>query len=170
MDAAQGMKDVIRIAQTAGLSKDVIDLLETKAELLAEQVVTLEQQNATLLSENNGLKLVNNDLKRQIGHNQKSDELDAECKNMLVTLEFSKGGPSCEDLIPFLQISPPKVRRQFDQLSEKGFVKANGYGFEAHVTKEGRDYLDKSGLLEKAPARVLVKQDRTIRMGGNRMF
>jgi predicted RNA-binding Zn-ribbon protein involved in translation (DUF1610 family) len=48
MSATDTAKDVIRIATTAGLSKDVIDLLEKKSALLTEQVMTLERENTQL--------------------------------------------------------------------------------------------------------------------------
>jgi DNA-binding transcriptional ArsR family regulator len=41
-------KEAIRIATTAGLSKDVIDLLKEKIGLLTEQVTTLETENTNL--------------------------------------------------------------------------------------------------------------------------
>ncbi|MCG8601077.1 MAG: bZIP transcription factor [Verrucomicrobiales bacterium] len=48
MSAANIAKDAIRIAHTAGLSKDVIDLLERKITLLSDQVTSLETENASL--------------------------------------------------------------------------------------------------------------------------
>jgi len=47
-DISNIAKDAIRIATTAGLSKDVIDLLEKKIVLLTEQITTLETENANL--------------------------------------------------------------------------------------------------------------------------
>jgi hypothetical protein len=44
MGATDTIKEFARIATTAGLTKDVIDLLDKKASLLAEQVVALEQE------------------------------------------------------------------------------------------------------------------------------
>jgi hypothetical protein len=41
-------KDAIRLVTTAGLGKDVIDLLETKVALLTEKITTLEQENTNL--------------------------------------------------------------------------------------------------------------------------
>jgi hypothetical protein len=63
MSATDTAKEVIRIASTAGLSKDVIDLLEKKSALLAEQVTSLE-------SENTKLKLENGQLRTQLKNSQ----------------------------------------------------------------------------------------------------
>jgi hypothetical protein len=48
MSATDTAKEVIRLATTAGLSKDVIDLLEKKSALLTEQVAALERENTQL--------------------------------------------------------------------------------------------------------------------------
>ena len=56
MSALATAKEIVRIGSTAGLSKDVVDLLEKKATLLTEQVATLERENAQLKSENDNLR------------------------------------------------------------------------------------------------------------------
>jgi hypothetical protein len=48
MSAIDTAKEIARIASTATLGKDVIDLLEKKVTLLAEQVTTLETENTNL--------------------------------------------------------------------------------------------------------------------------
>ncbi len=48
MGGGEIAKDAIRIVTTAGLSKDVIDLLKEKISLLAEQNATLEKENVVL--------------------------------------------------------------------------------------------------------------------------
>jgi len=45
MSAIDTAKEIGRIASTATLGKDVIDLFEKKVALLAEQVTTLETEN-----------------------------------------------------------------------------------------------------------------------------
>jgi hypothetical protein len=52
MGAQDTVKEIIRISSTAGHSKDVIDLLEKKGALLAEQVTALEGENTQLKLEN----------------------------------------------------------------------------------------------------------------------
>src|SRR6266436_2685608 len=56
MSAYQLAKDAARIASTATLSKDVIDLLQTKLSLLTEQTAGLEKENAELKAENANLR------------------------------------------------------------------------------------------------------------------
>ena len=48
MSAIDTAKEIARIASTASLGKDVIELLEKKVGLLAEQITTLETENANL--------------------------------------------------------------------------------------------------------------------------
>src|SRR5437762_6570890 len=48
MSAIDTAKEIARIASTASLGKDVIELLEKKVGLLAEQITTLETANAKL--------------------------------------------------------------------------------------------------------------------------
>lgn len=48
MSAIDTAKEIARIASTASLGKDVIELLEKKVGLLAEQITTLETENVKL--------------------------------------------------------------------------------------------------------------------------
>ncbi len=56
MSAIDTAKEIVRIGSTAGLSKDVIDLLEKKATLLAEENIALKSQVAVLQAENAQLR------------------------------------------------------------------------------------------------------------------
>lgn len=55
MSAYELAKDAARLAGTATLSKDVVDLLHAKLSLLADQVALLEKENANLKAENKNL-------------------------------------------------------------------------------------------------------------------
>jgi len=66
MGATDIAKDAIRIATTAGLSKDVIDLLEKKVSLLTDEINNLESENKSLQSKVSTLEAENADLKKQI--------------------------------------------------------------------------------------------------------
>ena len=57
MSAFDTAKEIVRIGSTAGLSKDVIDLLEKKATLLAEKIADLEKENGQLKTENVQLRI-----------------------------------------------------------------------------------------------------------------
>jgi hypothetical protein len=63
MSAESAAKELIRVATTAGLSKDVIDLLEKKASLLVEE-------NAVLASKISRLEIENGQLKTQLQNSQ----------------------------------------------------------------------------------------------------
>ena len=66
MGALDTVKELGRMATTATLSKDVIDLFSKKAELLEEQVATLEQENTVLKTENANLKQKIKDFEQQV--------------------------------------------------------------------------------------------------------
>jgi hypothetical protein len=51
LSALDTTKEILRITSTAGLSKDVIDLLQAKVSLLNEQIVLLEKEKAILVNE-----------------------------------------------------------------------------------------------------------------------
>jgi hypothetical protein len=59
-------KDIIRFGTTSGLSKDVIDLLEKKASLLAQEIVILSSKVIELESKAGGLETENKKLRAQL--------------------------------------------------------------------------------------------------------
>jgi len=63
MSAADTAKDIIRIASTAHLSKDIIDLLEKKLALLTDE-------NAMLATKVSQLEVENRQLKTQVQNSQ----------------------------------------------------------------------------------------------------
>ena len=56
MSALDIAKDIVRIGSTAGLSKDVIDLLEKKAALLTVEITSLRLEVSRLQIENAQLR------------------------------------------------------------------------------------------------------------------
>ena len=58
--------DIIKIATSAGLGKDVIDLLEKKLSLLSEEMSALEEQLDSLKQENTELKAESFDLQKKL--------------------------------------------------------------------------------------------------------
>jgi DNA-binding MarR family transcriptional regulator len=154
MSAIDTAKEFVRLGSTVGLSKDVIDLLDKKASLLAEQVMALEQENTTLLRENRQLKLENEKLQKHL-HNarQEGGELDEIATKMLVTLANHTGrdGITSSELIQYLGLPKAKGDYHFDQLQKRKFVNTGGgvmgRGMFWYVTSAGRDYLARVGLL-----------------------
>jgi hypothetical protein len=155
MSASDTVKDVVRIATTAGLAKDVIDLLEKKAGLLSEQVSALEQENTTLLRENRGLNTENQNLKNQLQTARpKVDQLDDIATKMLVTLanfDDTEDGITDGELIQRLGLPKAKGDYHFDQLRKRHFVASGGgqmgRGSFWFVTDAGREYMAQAGLL-----------------------
>jgi hypothetical protein len=160
MSVSDTIKDIAHIASTAGISKDVIDLLEKKAALISEQLATLEQENTALLRENRSLKLENENLKTQLQNvRPKSDELEEGAKQILIALANFDGSITASAVIQQLGLPKPQGQYWFDQLHKGGVL---GYGpigtedgFPVYVNAAGRDYLAKHGLLGAKPARPL---------------
>jgi outer membrane murein-binding lipoprotein Lpp len=65
-------KELVRIAGIAGVSKDIIDLMETKLDLLAGEVADLANKNAALEARVSQLEVENGQLRSQIKNPQQS--------------------------------------------------------------------------------------------------
>lgn len=76
MSATDIAKEIVRIATTATLSKDVIDLLEKKLSLLTEEIESLR-------SKVSHLEVENATLKAQLQHLRPADELPKETADVL---------------------------------------------------------------------------------------
>jgi regulator of replication initiation timing len=152
MGATETIKEFVRIAATAGLSKDVIDLLDKKTSLLAEQVALLEQEKTSLLRENRNLKSENKNLKTRLQEAKpKPDQLS---EQTAAVLRFFFDHPQ--------DISDPQVARKF-QISEgiaghhtgillnKRLISQTTVGImgsppQFQITAAGREYCVKNGL------------------------
>jgi hypothetical protein len=83
----------------------------------------------------------------------KRDELDDNCKKMLVTLANADDheGVTDSELIQHLGLPKAKGDYYFDKLKDRKFVNSSGgqmgRGMFWHVTSAGRDYLASVGLL-----------------------
>jgi hypothetical protein len=65
-------KELVRIAGIAGVSKDIIDLMETKLDLLAGEVEDLANKNAALEARVSQLEIENSQLRTQIQNPRQS--------------------------------------------------------------------------------------------------
>jgi len=150
MSAIETAKEFVRLGSTAGLSKDVIDLLQTKAALLAEQVTALEQENTALLRENRQLKLENENLKGQLQNARpKSEALDDICNQMLLRVANSRNITNNE-LIQAFGLGKAKGDFLLDKLWKRNFIRSPGAiarGSLLMVTTDGREYLANIGLI-----------------------
>ena len=71
-------KDIVNILSTAGLRKDVIDLLKEKLALLTEKIAILEGDKLHLQTENTNLKSKIRDLEYQLQRLQPKDDAAVE--------------------------------------------------------------------------------------------
>jgi hypothetical protein len=70
LSALDTTKEILRITSSAGLSKDVIDLLPAKVSLLAEQIVLLEKENTLLRTKASHFESENIQLRQQLQNSQ----------------------------------------------------------------------------------------------------
>jgi regulator of replication initiation timing len=124
----------------------VIDLLDKKASLLAEQVTALEQENTTLLRENRNLKLENENLKGQLQNARpKGDELDQKTQDILKYI-FDKGDDFTDpEIARRFQIQLNVAAYHTDILCKKKFVMVTRLGGWMGITDAGRKHVVESG-------------------------
>ena len=147
MGGAEIAKDAIRIATTAGLSKDVIDLLERKISLLVEQ-------NTTLQTENTNLKQETADLRKEVERLQPvGTGLDETAKKFIKAL-FENGGPLDFDrTAAMLGVSKGKAAYYIDVLRKHRMIVGTGMvigdALGAYdLTPDGREFAVTSGLIK----------------------
>jgi regulator of replication initiation timing len=150
MSAIDTAKDVVRIASTAGLAKDVIDLMEKKIALLTGEIDDLTLKNTALSKRTSSLVIENSQLRAQLG-NPQPVVLDDACTKMLQAVANATGDITKQDLFEQLGLPLAKGDHLFDQLSEHAFIEQRGMnlmtGGRYGATKKGRDYLSRKNLL-----------------------
>ena len=164
MSAADTVKDVVRIATTAGLAKDVIDLLQAKTTLLTEQVAALQEENTTLLRENRNLATENQQLKTQLQNARpKGDGLEPKTQEILKYFFDNAREISVAEIARRFNMNLGVANYHTDALSEKklisycsvGMVIMGGFGDDSDggddsmkydITAKGRKYVFESGL------------------------
>lgn len=143
MSALDTAKEIVRIGSTAGLSKDVIDLLEKKTALLTEQVSALDRENAQLRGE-----VVQ--LRQQLQRLQPVDGILKETADVLQFF-FDQGRDlSIEHIAQKFQFQMSVAEYHFDILFKRKFVRQTRMGIETYggsspamfaLTSEGRSYV-----------------------------
>ncbi|QHI68674.1 hypothetical protein [Tichowtungia aerotolerans] len=149
-------KEALRIAGTAGLSKDVIDLLKEKINLLDEKVDDLTSENSSLKSENYDLrKQLESLLESQSDGTSKPEGFD-DTTDAILKLFFDVHDSIPAELIAReLNIQTSIVRYHFDLLSEhdmirrmqggtRGFVSGVASPAKYGLCKAGREYVVKN--------------------------
>jgi len=156
MSATDLAKDAIRIVSTAGLSKDVIDLLSLKITLLDDKISMLSQEVLTLTQEVLTLKGKNFDLLRELEELKKQkgdlspfpDGFD-DTTNRIVDTMFGARDVSKEDIAGHLGIEFGVAEYHFDLLLRESFIYQTRIGMTFNhgrtpagfsLTPEGRAY------------------------------
>jgi DNA-binding MarR family transcriptional regulator len=144
MSAFDTAKEIVRIGSTAGLSKDVIDLLEKKSSLLVEKVVALERENAQL-------KLECGQLRQQLQHPKPVRELSDDQRAVLLHLMQNDAGLTLEEIAQSIGAIPSMAHHYCDELESVGFITRTRFPFEHRriygpdwgfaLTKEGRKWI-----------------------------
>lgn len=144
MGAFDTAKEIVRLGSTAGLSKDVIDLLEKKASLLAERVVKLEQENAQL-------QLECAQLRQQLQHPKPVRKLSEAQKNVLTHLMQNDGGMAIEEIAYSNRENQTIAHHHCDELQSCGFIERTRFRGDQRriegpdwgfvLTKEGRKWI-----------------------------
>jgi hypothetical protein len=94
MGALDTAREIGRIATTATLGKDVIDLLEKKVALLTEQITALDEQITVLGTENTNLKKKAADLEQQLASFNPIEEALDDVSIKFLKLLFDHGAVS----------------------------------------------------------------------------
>jgi len=146
MSAIDTAKEIARIAVTAGLSSEIIELLEKKGVLLTEQVAVLERENAQLKAKVKELEQKLADLSPTPGG------LDKVSLDFLKLL-FERDDLSTETIATSLGISKGMAQYHCDLLSEAEMIQQTRIGYESDfgsspsaygILLKGRQYVIKN--------------------------
>ena len=128
-------EDAIRVVTTAGISRDVIDLLEKKLSLFSDEISSLKERNLFLREENLELKTQLKDAKNTISKFQKEEENDHqrppgfdETTDKIVLIMFDLSKVSMERIAQSLGIEMGMVQYHFDLMRKAKFVFQSGIG------------------------------------------
>jgi wobble nucleotide-excising tRNase len=144
--AAETVKEIVRLAASAGLAKEAIALLEKKAALLTEQVAALEKEQAGLRAENAGLRA-------QLTHLHQEGELLSQDTLKILKLFFDRASDvSVEEVIKTFHFKPGVADYHLDVLQKKKFIRETTIGiqipFGARASKFGLTSLGRRYVLE----------------------
>jgi len=120
-DAVSLAKDAVRIVSTAGLSKDVIDLLEKKLVLLTDELATTKSEIADLKTENA-------DLKKKLDALEPKDGLDVYAFKILKHMFDLADSISKEGISAHFSMQLGVVQYHFDELLSRKFIKQASIG------------------------------------------
>ncbi|MGD0017298.1 MAG: hypothetical protein ABSC38_07270 [Verrucomicrobiia bacterium] len=151
MSVSDTAKDVIRIASTAGLSKDVIDLMEKKLSLLTEELQSAQARIKELESENA-------DLHSKIPNaSPTAPTFTAEEKSIIRCLACWQDGGD-QELAQVLRQTIGAIKKYLNKLKQIGFSDSSSYmpqmGTIWYLTDRGNAFAVDNGLDSGAPPRL----------------
>ncbi|MGJ8675976.1 MAG: hypothetical protein ACSHX0_00520 [Akkermansiaceae bacterium] len=147
MSLTSSAKEIIRSASTAGLGKDVIDLLTTKVTLLDEQLVETRislDQASIKISE---LMAENKSLRQQLSDLDSTEEGLKEDEHKILKFYYDTQESSRESASQSLGIPLPEVTHHVGTLIKMGFLQhsraAMGRGMSAQqkILHPGSSYI-----------------------------
>ena len=142
MGALDTVKDIGRLASTATLSKDVIDLLKEKITLLTEQIATLQKENTDL-------KAKVYELEQELKSVKPKGDLAADTVRVLRLL-FDNDGLTVSQIAGFLGLAKGMAEYHSGALRERKMIAfpmviTMGEENSNYLTQKGREYLVKGG-------------------------
>lgn len=146
MSAIDTAKEIAKIAVTSGLSGEIINFLEKKIVLLAEQITMLE-------SENTSLKKKVQSLERQLASLSPPPGGIDQVSFKFLKLLFEHGDLSLEELAASLGISKGMAEYHRDLLSQADMIQQTRIGIETisgftpaayGLLPKGREYVVKN--------------------------
>ena len=145
-------KDALRIVSTAGLSKDVIDLLNLKITLLDDKVATLSQEVLSLKGKNFDLLRELEEIKKQQGDLSPFPDGFDDTTNRIASALFGARDVSKVTIAQLLGIEFGIIEYHFDLLFRETFIAQTKIGVHTYnghspagfsLTPEGRAYVVK---------------------------
>jgi hypothetical protein len=148
MSASDTVKDVVRIVTTSSHAKALIDPLQAKLSLLAEQVAALEMENTALRNENRNLKA------QHPKAGSSGTGLSRRTEDVLKAAFDRAGEFFVQDITNLLHMKQSVVDYHLDELRKLKFIKTHGTGFMGTgfmegtptyiITPAGREYVVKN--------------------------
>jgi chromosome segregation ATPase len=159
MSVAETAKEVVRLASTAGLAKDVIDLMEKKLALITGELDEATRKNTLLEQRISQLASENNQLRNKVSASQPQAPSQPQISEgeikMIKLLVASKGQAIVEEMANPLGVSSVEAEYIFDKLKGREFVFSGsgimGRGNICSLTPTGRSYAVDNGLTKNLP-------------------
>jgi regulator of replication initiation timing len=147
MGALDTAIEAVRIAKTSGLAKAVVDRLEKKLSVLAEEVRTLQNENASLKVENERLQTRLKQLPAAHG-----DEISPDTKGILKLFFDRANDVSADEIAKAFGWKQSVADYHIDVLLKKRFIRESTLGMEtpfgSSVSKFGLTTLGRRYIIE----------------------